>query len=412
MRFCGEPQQECRVKNEECRNDGPGNVARPTAFSALGDRLSLTGDTMRSSRYVWPVLLWLTAGISLAQAPGEAESPASQPESRPPDRSAGYKLERGSCKVRTIRVATLHDEKRDEDLPILIRFPLSAAGDEQPTRPLIIFSHGAGGSSDAFVDLSAHWASYGYIVVHPTHADSIALRRRQGEDLSELRRNPKRLRTDVDIPGRVADVVLILDRIDEIERLMREHTRTGETPRVDRDRIGLAGHSAGAFTTQVVFGAAVRGARFLGKGTASLADDRIRAAILISGQGTTSPAFTEDSWKGIRKPMMVYAGSLDRSPISNETPESRRHPFEYAAPGDKYLVFIEGATHASYSGKVASALLRERPTTPIAVITDAVAAGTLAFWDAYLLHEERARSFLGSGEMERLTGGAAKLSRK
>jgi len=353
----------------------------------------------------WPALLLATLAASTALA----QPATTQPAGLRPDRRFGYSLERGPFRVATIASATLRDAARETDLPILIRYPREPA---DARRPLVVFSHGAGGSSAAFAELSAHWASHGYVVVHPTHADSLILRRGRGEDLTPLRRDPRRLRTSVDIPGRVADVVLILDRIDELERRMRDDAGDAPAPRIDPKRIGLAGHSAGAFTTQVAFGAAVRGLRFAGRPSDRLADDRIRAAIVISGQGTTSPAFTAESWKGIRRPMMVYAGSLDRSPISNETPASRRHPFEYAAEGDKYLVFIEGATHASYAGKGASALQPARPTTPLPVITDAVAAGTLAFWDAYLLEKPRAREYLRSDALEKLTGGAAALSRK
>lgn len=335
------------------------------------------------------------------------------PEHAYPAEGASAALE-----IRTLDF-TLHDEVRGKDLEVRVRAP--KARTTAGPLPLIIFSHGAGGAKDAFPDLSAHWASRGYVVVHPTHSDSISLRRRNGEDLSNLRENPKRLLADVDGPERLADASFIIDSISAIEaRINQGQLNEGVADdaaenaklTIDAERIGMAGHSAGAYTTQIAFGAKVRGARWGSLRLKSHADARIKAAVLISGQGTTNRSFTKDSWSAIAGPMMVYAGSLDTSPISDETPESRREPFEYANPGDKYLVYIDGATHGSYQGKGLATLLRESPTTDVAVITAAVSSGTTAFFDCYLKGNAAARTYLQSDELVELTSGAAEYKRK
>ncbi len=328
-----------------------------------------------------------------------------------PDRTAGYKLEAGPYRVEQVDEFVLHDAKRKKDLSLLIRAP---QGDDPSARwPLVIFSHGAGGDSQAFAELSRHWASHGYVVIHPTHSDSLRLRRRQGEDLSWLRTDRDRIRRNVDALDRHADVVLILDSLDAIEQRLSALRAPDSAGRIDRDRIGLAGHSAGAFTTQMAYGVKMGGRRFGGLGRArSFREERIKAAIVISGQGTTHRALNSESWSEVRGPMMVFSGSLDRSPISDETPQSRCEPFHRAPAGGKYLVYIEGATHGSYSGKQVTRLLRERPTTDIGVITDVVAAATLAFWDAHLRGDAAAKAYLASDGIERLSGSAAEFSRK
>jgi len=281
--------------------------------------------------------------------------------------------------------------------------------------PLVVFSHGAGGSRDAFPDLTAHWASHGYIVVLPTHADSIQLRRRSGEDLSRLQRDLDSLRRDVKPLDRLTDIVLLLDSIGVMEeRIAGLRDRDGNG-RVDRDRVGIAGHSAGALTTQMAAGVKVRGvvpgalleARSVG-------DPRIDAAILISGQGTTNRMFTDRSWSELSKPMLVITGSKDVAAIGSETPASRREPFEKAKPGDKYLVFLEGATHSSYQGKGPAARLdREQPTdTELEMITSVTASATLAFLDLYLKDDPPARAYLGSEALVAFSGGKAALERK
>jgi predicted dienelactone hydrolase len=80
----------------------------------------------------------------------------------------GYKVDAGPWKVASEDLV-LRDERRQKDLEITVRYPVvdaNAAG----RFPLVVFSHGAGGSRAAFPDLTAHWASHGYIVVLPTHS--------------------------------------------------------------------------------------------------------------------------------------------------------------------------------------------------------------------------------------------------
>ena len=76
-------------------------------------------------------------------------------------------------------------------------------------------------SREAFAELTAHWASHGYVVVLPTHSDSIQLRRRSGQNLSALRRDLESLRRDVNPLDRLADVVFLLDAIGALERHRR-----------------------------------------------------------------------------------------------------------------------------------------------------------------------------------------------
>jgi predicted dienelactone hydrolase len=360
-------------------------------------------ETRRVSRRLAPALLFLV--LACVPANLAVHATATGP--------GGYKVDAGPRKVAS-QDLVLRDEKRQRDLEVTVRYPAVAQG--APGRfPLVVFSHGAGGSRDAFPDLTTHWASHGYIVVLPTHADSIQFRRRSGEDLSALRRDLDSLRRDVKPLDRLADVVFLLDSIGTMEgRVPGLRVKDG-AGRVDRERIGMAGHSAGALTTQMAAGVKVRGvspgALFEAR---SVGDPRIDAAILISGQGTTNRMFTDQSWNELSKPLMVLTGSKDYAAIGSETPASRREPFEKAKPGDKYLVFIEGATHSSYQGKgPALRLDREQPSeTELSMITSVTAAATLAFLDIYLKDDKRARAYLGSEALVAFSGRKATLQRK
>jgi hypothetical protein len=112
--------------------------------------------------------------------------------------------------------------------------------------------------------------------------------------------------------------------------------------------------------------------------------------------------------------MLVITGSKDVAAIGSETPASRREPFEKAKPGDKYLVFIEGATHSSYQGRGPAARLdREQPTdAELEMITSVTASATLAFLDLYLKDDAAARAYLGSEALVAFSGKKATLERK
>ncbi|MCC6677403.1 MAG: hypothetical protein IT436_09680 [Phycisphaerales bacterium] len=344
----------------------------------------------------------LMAAPGLAQTENPTSAPAPLPESH------AYKAGPGPFEV-TSTDLKLRDDARKKDLPLRILAPKPTIDQPGPF-PLILFSHGLGGSRDAFPDLTRHWCSHGYVVILPTHIDSIQQRREDGEDLSHLRRDIKALEKDSNPLDRIADVGFILDSLDDLESRVEPLRAADKKPLIDRDRIGMAGHSAGAFTTQMVFGVKLKSLLAM----RSFADPRIDAAILISGQGTNRRALTKDSWADINKPMMVITGSKDTARIGNETPATRQDPYRYAPPGDKYLIFIDGATHSSYTGQArAMGLDPDRPDADtLKMVGQVTASGTLAFWDAYLNAAGPARAYLSGDDLPELSGRKARLDRK
>jgi predicted dienelactone hydrolase len=395
---------------------GPGGSPAPRIEPRANDEVLQAGrnhfktgpveygmETRDVSRRFAPALLFIALVCVLASLAVHA----------PAAGSGGYKVDAGPWKVASEDLV-LRDERRQKDLEITVRYPVVDAN-AVDRFPLVVFSHGAGGSRAAFPDLTSHWAGHGYIVVLPTHSDSIELRRRKGEDLSRLARDLNSLVRDVRPLDRLADVVFLLDSIGTMEARIPGLRGKDRAGRIDRERIGMAGHSAGALTTQMTAGVKVRGvspgAMFEAR---SVGDPRIDAAILISGQGTTNRLFTDQSWNELSKPLLVITGSKDYAAISNETPASRREPFEKAKPGDKYLVFIEGATHSSYQGRgPALRLDREQPSDiELKMITNVTAAATLAFLDMYLKDDKGARAYLISEALPAFSGKKATLERK
>ena len=61
-----------------------------------------------------------------------------------------------------------HDSARDRHVPAKIYFPKEGAG----PFPVVIFSHGLGGSREGYEYLGRHWAGCGYVSVHLQHIGS------------------------------------------------------------------------------------------------------------------------------------------------------------------------------------------------------------------------------------------------
>lgn len=288
---------------------------------------------------------------------------------------------------------TLRDDKRGKDIECRVHYP--EAGDKLP---LIVFSHGFGADKTAFATISKHVAEHGYVVVHPSHNDGFGRSGakqgaggfkglRSGGGLAGVMNDPAK------VEGRVGDVTFILDAIEQLTAKVPELKG-----RIDTTRIGVGGHSYGAYTSMLIGGVT---ADLGGQKARSFADPRVKCILPISGQGTGQQGLTEPSWANLKLPMMTMTGSRDQG-AGGQGPDWKKEPFKFSPPGDKYLVFIEGANHVSFGGFGG----RESD------ITRVVKAMTLAFWDAYLKGNEKAKVALKSGEVVKPFTGTAKVESK
>ena len=313
------------------------------------------------------------------------------------DAKLAYKLADGPHAVETVEEIILRDAKRNKDLPIKIYYPKSAGA-----FPVIVFSHGAGASKDNYGLLGKYWASHGYVVIHPTHADSIALRRKQGEtgDTAELLRTMTT--SSEGWLNRPRDVSFVLDSFAEIER-----AAPALKGKLDAKRIGVGGHSYGAYTSQLIGGVTIT---LPGETKPqSLADDRARCVLILSGQGRNQQGLGEHSWDTLKRPMLNVTGSLDRG-AGGQGPDWKREPYNFSPPGDKYQLFIEGAVHGL--GGLAGAQASVNAATNNAAHRDYVKTASLAFWDAYLKQDKTAQAWLKSDQLERFGKGTVTFSKK
>lgn len=233
-----------------------------------------------------------------------------------------------------------NDVARNRTVPVRIYLPASTIS--VPARaPLVIFSHGLGGSRFGYSHLGQHFALNGFIAMHLQHIGSDRAVW-QGGTLSLLG-NLHSAASEANALARAQDVsfaisTLLADR--ELGAL------------VDPESIAIAGHSYGANTAMLVAGASVeRDGRRV-----SFIDTRIKAAILLSappfhGEGDQAKVLRE-----VRLPTLHITGTDDviRVPGYGSDVFDRIGVFRDmpAAPtGGKFLAIFEGGEHSVFTDR-------------------------------------------------------------
>lgn len=276
---------------------------------------------------------------------------------------------------------TVRDEARNRQLPLLVYLP--AAGEP---RPVVLFSHGLGGTRQGCEYLGRHWAARGYVAVflqHPGSDDAV------WKDAPPLRRMAamREAASADNFRLRVQDVPAVLDQLENWNS-QADHALHG---RCDPRRVGMSGHSFGAVTTQAVSGQAAPliGQRFT--------DGRIRAAIAFSPssprRGNAATAFGS-----VKIPWLLMTGTKDLSVIGDADLESRLNVYpNLPRTIDKYELVLHNAEHSAFTDRALPGDTEQRNPNHHRVIL----ALSTAFWDTYLLDDSAARAWLhGSAPRE------------
>lgn len=266
------------------------------------------------------------------------------------------------------------DESRSRTVPVKIY--LIAA--EKP-QPVILFSHGLGGSRENSVYLAKHWAAAGYVAVFMQHAGS-------DEDVWKSAPLGKRLSALKSATGakafldRLSDVSFVIDQLDKWNR-QKDHPLHG---RIDLEHIGMSGHSFGAATTLGVAGRKYPLNR-------SFAEDRIDAFFAMSPQAGKNGFSSKRAFGHLTKPILCMTGTKDGSPIDpNLNPESRREVYAALPKGDKYQLVLKDAQHSAFGDSRGKARTRDPKHHP------AIQKISLHFWNAYLKNGKQSKEWLQS----------------
>ncbi len=227
------------------------------------------------------------------------------------------------------------DSSRARQVPVRLYLPMDSASRKVP---LVIFSHGMGGSRAGYSYLGQHWAASGFAALHVQHIGSDRSLWFEGSVLTVVGRL-RRAAQENEAVSRVQDLRFALDSL-------LDHA-VGET--IDTERIVVAGHSYGANSALLAVGARVdRDERSL-----HFRDPRIKAAIVISAP----PFYGEPSGQQILASVQVptlhitSTGDVIRIPGYFSAAEDRISLFEAVRSRRKYLAVFKGGTHSMFTDR-------------------------------------------------------------
>lgn len=351
-------------------------------------------------RILAATLLSMLVAVALPGSPVAAQPAASVPSEALYSKPALYTVK--------ISEEIWHDDARNRDVPVRIYLPQTGGGGIaiSARHPVIVLSHGLGGSGTNYTYFGEHMASHGYLVIAPTHAgsDTAALlqwlkdhsddKRPAGRGwLAESVNDPENLKQ------RPKDISFVIDQVGKREAF---------SAIADLSRIGVAGHSFGAYTAMAIGGMLVD---LPDAPDTSFRDERVKAVLPMSPEGKGTMGIDEHSWDPFAAPVLFLTGTKDYG-AGGRAAAWRREAFDAIRGQDAYLATIDGATHMTFSGTGGGdqAAMRERirsrirekivdkglsqPDPDEAAHLDIVRPLCLAFFDAYLNEDSDARAWL------------------
>lgn len=280
--------------------------------------------------------------------------------------------------------------KVDGRQPLELRITAPA---QEENLPIVLFSHGGGPSNyipskDGYAHLVQFWAERGFAVIQPTHASS-----RVGGLPSDAPGAPFFWRE------RVAEMKVILDRLDEIQA-----KAPAIAGRLDHTRIAAAGHSFGGYTVGLLLGASLQGEDF--------SDPRLSAGIMMTAPGRGGVDLTPESaerfpffdvdFADLTTRALVVCGDEDDPHFTPRGPDWFADAFN-DSPGAEALLTMHGVGHGL--GGIAGLDARETETEAPDTL-EATKRLTLAWLRTVLGLEARAWQAAGDA----LAGSASALA--
>lgn len=201
------------------------------------------------------------------------------------------------------RRLVVRDAMKDLSFPVLLMYPTHAPARvvsmgpytlevslDAPVHggpsPLVVVSHGSGGTPLAYRTLASHLAQSGYLVAMPEHPGD----NRQDQSLSETVEN---------LETRPRHIRLTLDALCSDAEL---------GPHLQRDSVAIIGHSIGGYAALAVAGAQPWAG--LGKRLPAARDPRVKALVLMSP--ATSWFVPNDALQDVTVPILLLVAEHDR----------------------------------------------------------------------------------------------------
>ena len=272
---------------------------------------------------------------------------------------------------------TVKDNARKREIPIRVYMP-----DIKSKSPVVLFSHGLGGSREGSAFLGKHWAVRGYVAVflqHPGSDESVWKDKKPTERMNAM----KQAASTQNFLLRVKDVSVVLDQL-EIWNKTNGNVLEGM---IDMNHIGMSGHSFGALTTQAVSG------QNIARANISMSDPRIKAAVIMSPSSPKVGVDPKQSFGSVKIPWLLMTGTKDVSAIGDADLESRLAVYPALPNGGKYELVLFRAEHSVFTERALPGdTERRNPNHHKSIL-----ALSTAFWDAYLKNDTKAKTWLNGG---------------
>ena len=278
---------------------------------------------------------------------------------------------------------TWQDTRRQRAVPVRIRWPSAPLPDVE--WPVVVYSHGLGGSRYGGEVWGNVWAAAGLVVVHLQHAGSDIDAARSVTSGFKDQAALRSLGGGTQLLARMQDVIFALDE------MARRKVNDKLWRSVRLGGVGMAGHSFGAHTTLGVGGQAY-------PNHPAMSESRIAALVALSpsvpAKGDAAQAFA-----AITRPTLCITGTLDDDVMGNgSTPDKRASVFAALPAGNKAMLLLKDADHMSFSGvtgRAAKIVQRQTTTTELQPVHHALVARTSTdWWQAHLMGDEEAKARL------------------
>ncbi|MBX3601614.1 MAG: hypothetical protein KF863_13395 [Rubrivivax sp.] len=249
------------------------------------------------------------------------------------------------------------DVARQRPVPVRLYLPEQARPAQRA--PLVVFSHGIGGSRRGYTWFGRHLAASGVASLHLQHV---------GSDRQVWSGSP------FGILGRLQDAATdreAVARAEDLRFALDQLLASGVAGRLDARRIAAAGHSYGANTTLLAAGARVeRDGQVV-----PLRDERVRAAIAISAPPFYGEADPARILAGVTVPSLHVTATEDviRIPGYFSGVEDRLAVFEAIGSPRKWLAVYEGGSHSMFTDRAGTGGVTLNPQVKAATQALAVA---------------------------------------
>ncbi len=261
------------------------------------------------------VALGLSAGAGADDGKPQAVAPAA-PETMRLAADENLQVDQALFSARNFNWT---DTSRGRNVPARLYLPAQVTG--SASTPLVVFSHGIGGSRNGYSYLGRYFAANGYASLHVQHV---------GSDRQVWFGNPLLLVSRLATAAQEGEA---LSRVQDMTFALDQLLASPDGAVVDTRRIAAAGHSYGANTTMLMAGALVEGQ----SARQSLRDPRISSAILLS-----APPFY-----GFGDPARILAG-IDMPTLHvTATGDTIQIPGYYSGFEDRVNLFKATGTQRS-----------------------------------------------------------------